>query len=334
MPEVKAPTAQENLDIFEAAFAQIAAADNAGTKLPEQAASVSSADNPIVGPTDKSMGNEITGPTGPTEPQGLPEQLEVIGQTGATGPTEPTEPTPEQKAAEKVAADAAANEVARVAQEEQFIKHVKTVVETTQPPAPLAPPKPALPIEQQLFTPEEIEFLTAYDKEFPDIARAETIRRRADLRMTVGYVFDEVTRSLQPLVQQIQNLAARTHLGDIHQAVPDYDTTREQVIAWVDKQPPYLKAAYQRVVQQGSVDEVADLINRYKKDTGVVAPPAPVKPEPELTPAAKKAAAALAPVSSKRSGAVITEPQDFDGAFGAAAAALAAEEERERKANR
>jgi hypothetical protein len=331
MPEVKAPTAQENLDIFEAAFTQIAAADKAGTKVPEQMASVSSADNPVVGPTDKFMGNEITGPTGPTEPQGLPEQPEVIGPTGATGPVEPT---PEQKAmaaVEKAAADA---EAARVAQEEQFIKHVKTVVETTQPLAPPAPPKPAPPIEQQLFTPEEIEFLTAYDKEFPDIARAETIRRRADLRMTVGYVFDEVTRSLQPLVQQIQNLAARTHLGDIHQMVPDYDTTREQVIAWVDKQPPYLKAAYQRVVQQGSVDEVADLINRYKKDTGVVAPLAAAKLEPELTPAAKKAAAALAPVGSKRSGAVVTEPQDFDGAFGAATAALAMEEERERKANR
>jgi hypothetical protein len=328
MSEVKAPTAQENLDTFEAAFAQIAAADNVVTKSPEQMASVSSADNPIVEPTGVAeLAMVPIGPTGPVEPQGLPEQPGVTGITRTTGSTELTS---EQKAMD----EAAAAEAARVAQEEQFIKHVKTVVGATQPPPPSAPLEPTPPIEQQLFTPEEIEFLTAYDKEFPDIARAETIRRRADLRMTVGYVFDEVTRSLQPLVQQIQNLAARTHLGDIHQAVPDYDTTREQVIAWVDKQPSYLKAAYQMVVQQGSVDEVADLINRYKKETGVVVPVAPIKSELELTSAAKKAVAALAPVGSKRSGAVVIEPQDFDGAFGAATAALAMEEERERKANR
>jgi hypothetical protein len=92
---------------------------------------------------------------------------------------------------------------------------------------------------------------------------------------------------------------------------------RDQVVAWTEKQPTYLQAAYKQVIQQGTVDEVKDLIARYRKETGVGASTVTsAKKDTELSDSAKQAAASLAPVSTKRS--VVAQQEDlsnFDAAF-------------------
>ena len=110
----------------------------------------------------------------------------------------------------------------------------------------------------------------------------------------------------------------RTHLNDLHTSINDYDDVRDKVINWVGRQPAYLQAAYNHVIKQGTVDEVADLVNRYKLETGAPtrAAPASRKTETELPTATKQAAAALAPVSSKRSAVIAgQDPNDFESAF-------------------
>jgi hypothetical protein len=134
-------------------------------------------------------------------------------------------------------------------------------------------------------------------------------------------VFQELAKEIRPLMETVQLLAHRTQLSDLTARVPDYDTTRDQVIAWVATQPEYLQPAYNAVITNGSVDEVADLIGRYKRETGAPAATAapaaaPKKPDTELPPATKQAAAALAPVSSKRTVVPQTvDPTDFETAF-------------------
>jgi hypothetical protein len=84
-----------------------------------------------------------------------------------------------------------------------------------------------------------------------------------------------------------------------------------------------LQAAYKHVINSGTVDEVVDLINRWRTETGTPlqpqAQPAPAaKKATELPAAAKQAVAALAPVSSKRSSVPQTVDEgDFDSAFAA-----------------
>lgn len=174
--------------------------------------------------------------------------------------------------------------------------------------------------EQPLFTQEEQEFLTAYEKEWPDVAKAEALRRRAEYRQMLGYIFEQVGQHIAPMAQALNQLSTRTYTTDIYEAVPDYDQVREPVIAWArsDKQPAYLRAAYEQVIKEGTVDEIADLCNRWKQATGKTAPAvAPkAKSDKELPETAKQAAASLAPVKSKRS-SVITgmDPSDFEGAF-------------------
>jgi hypothetical protein len=183
---------------------------------------------------------------------------------------------------------------------------------TEQPPPKAEEPEPP-------FSPEDMAFIDAYVKDFPDVAKAESIIRRGEYKAVASYIFAEVARELQPIVHMVRTLSERTYLGDLQTAVPDYGSVRDKVIEWAQNQPPYLKAAYDHVIKSGTVDEVADLIKRYQKDTGTAAPAAAAaaveKPAPELAPAVRKAVAALAPVNSKRSVPVAAAPADFESAF-------------------
>jgi hypothetical protein len=136
-------------------------------------------------------------------------------------------------------------------------------------------------------------------------------------------VFNEVASTLRPLMQQLRTLEERTQLADLYAVEPEYNTLRDQVVNWIDTQPAYIRPAYERVRDQGTAEEVADLIRRYKQETGMMAAPngngasrAAARAEPELAPATRRAAAALAPVGSKRSVVVqADDPNNFDAAF-------------------
>jgi len=172
---------------------------------------------------------------------------------------------------------------------------------------------------EPIFSEEEQQFLSEYERDWPDVARAEALRRRAEYRDIVGYVFQEIAKELSPIMDAVQTLSTRTHLQDLQEVVTDYDDVRDKVIDWVATQPKYLQPAYAHVIQNGTVDEVADLISRYKEATGTrLAAPGTSKKETELPTATKQAAASLAPVSSKRSAVIqANDPGDFDSAFAA-----------------
>jgi hypothetical protein len=134
-----------------------------------------------------------------------------------------------------------------------------------------------------------------------------------------------VAKVLGPKLKLLDALADNMQFDSIEKRVPDYTTVQDKVAAWVDKQPGYLKSAFTGVMQGGTADEITDLINRFKTETGYVAPaaqgqqqtqnPPLVVTPPALSPAAKQAAARLAPVSGKRTGSVQTEPSTFEDGF-------------------
>ena len=181
------------------------------------------------------------------------------------------------------------------------------------PPTPVAPAPPVNP-----YTPEEQTFLAEYEKDWGDVSKAESLKRRTEYNDLVQYVFNEVAAVLRPMTQDLQVVLQERQKAQVLGAVPEYGTLQESITAWVGAQPAYLRDAYQRVIQGGNSDEIADLVERYKKDTsGSVVVDSSKQQATELPPPAKKAAQALAPVSSKRSSVVAAEPDknDFDGAF-------------------
>lgn len=183
--------------------------------------------------------------------------------------------------------------------------------------APAQDQKPAA--EPDIYTADERALLESYQKDFPDIARAEALARRAEYSVIVKHVFNEIAKELRPLAEIVDALATQTHLEELRARVTDYDDIRDRVVAWVGKQPSYLQDAYTRVIREGTPDEVTDLIQRYRSDVGARAPAKPAgqtqpAKDPELPSAARQAAAALAPVGSKRSSAP-SAPDTFADAF-------------------
>ena len=202
--------------------------------------------------------------------------------------------------------------------DDELLDRFARIVKEKDAPAAETHEVPPQQQQQPYYTEEEAKFLQDYEKDWPDVAKAEALRRRAEYRDLVSYVFQEVAKEFLPRLERVDTLAERTHLNDLYTKVDDYDDARDKVVDWVGKQPTYLRQAYNHVIQQGTVDEVVDLINRYKQETGSRRAPAPVsrKTETELPTATKQAAAALAPVSSKRSAVIAgQDPNDFESAF-------------------
>jgi len=196
-------------------------------------------------------------------------------------------------------------------------------------PEPVRQQEPQ-PQPREPYTKEQLDLVKKYHEEWPDVAMAEEIKRRADLQAAVEYVFQVINPVLQSLGSGYTQVASRTHADEIHTLDPDYDEVRDKVVDWAlnGEHPGYLKSAYQHVVQQGSAQEIHDLIGRWRAANGQADPStqqqtaaaqAQAQAQAKTAQEAKKkaAAAALAPVGSKRSGVVTqgVDASDFSGAF-------------------
>lgn len=254
---------------------------------------------------------------------GLDEPAPVEPAPVEPAPVEPAPVEPEPEPAPEPAPVEPAPKAVDPDQEDMLKRLARLVKEEPAAPAPQQQQQ-----EAPLFSEEEVKVLQDYEKDWPDVARAEALRRKAEYRQLVGYVFQEVSKVYQPYMEMVSQLADHAQVSQLKEAVPDYNDVRGQVVDWVNKQPTYLQVAYNHVINNGTADEVTDLINRFKAATGQVATPAaaaPVakKPATELPPVAKQAAAALAPVSSKRTVVPASnELSNFDDAFAAFASKM------------
>lgn len=220
-------------------------------------------------------------------------------------------------------------------------------------PEPPAPPAP-------LYSAEEQSAIDGYLKEWPDVAKGEALVRRAEYQQLANFMFSQFMPRIEQLERSTSTTVTRNQYKDIVSLVPDYDEVRDATLAWIETQPGFLKAAYQKVAQDGSPQDVAELITRFKKETnyapaanpgaaggaaaasakpgGAVSAPDAAAPAAAsgaaaaaapaagggggLAPAAAAAVAALKPVKTTRSEPVAApDPNDFDAAFREYAAA-------------
>ena len=232
---------------------------------------------------------------------------------------------------------AAAAEPAAPSELEQLRAELAELKAQVKAPAAAEPAPAAKPAEPApLYSSAEQEALAAYENEWPDVAKGEALKRRGEYQRLVSHIFSEVQRVYGPAVEYYQSRSERDQYTDLKAAISDYDEVRDKTIEWANQQPSYLKAAYTKVIEEGTPEEVADLVDRFKKETGYVSAPAATtaKPAPaggmaapansktELPAAAKQAAKALRVVDTKRAEQTsLDDPNDFDGAFKQFAAA-------------
>lgn len=268
--------------------------------------------------SDKSPSDEIVVPEAPLAEAAAPESIETVDapEPVEAAEAESDEAAPEEADAEPETADGPTPKLS----DDELLERFAKIVKQKEPDAPQTDYVPAEQQQEPYLTQEDVKFYQDFEKDWPDVARAQQLYGQKLARDIIGYVFQEVAKEIRPALDSIQTVSERTHLSDIYDRVEDYNDVRDKVVEWAAKQPAYLQPAYKHVIEQGTVDEVVDLINRYKQEAGIrpTAPAAPVsrRTETELPTATKQAAASLAPVSSKRSAIIQgVDPNDFESAF-------------------
>lgn len=319
-------TTQTPDDEFSAAFAELQT-PNASSTTTAAAAPAAPADA-SVSPSAAAAASTETPAAAAAVPSG-----EAGNPSAGSAPATPaaSAEAPTSTAAQPAAtphSEAQPDYAAQIAELTAQLTELKKGPAAAAAPAPAATPTPVTPASP--FTPDEQAIVDSYIKEWPDMARGEMLLRRAEYGHLVQHIYEQLRPRLEALEAGYETSSTRTQYQDLVSLVPDYDDVRDKTLAWIDQQPAYLKTAYQQVANQGSAKDVADLITRFKKETGYVtaagaapaavpaaaaAPAAPVATA-GLAPAAAAAATSLRVVKSSRSDP-ISQPDmnDFDAAF-------------------
>lgn len=171
----------------------------------------------------------------------------------------------------------------------------------------------------EIFTPDEVKALTEFEKDYPDVAQAVQIISRVNQDLMANFIFKEVNKFLQPKLELLEALAHNAQLSELTSAIPQLnDEYQDRLVSWAksEEHPEFLRKAYERVITEGSVDEIKYLVSEFEKATGTRQSAKSSRKAPEPPPLAKQAAKSLAPVSAKRSvQSAQPEPQSFEEAF-------------------
>lgn len=175
---------------------------------------------------------------------------------------------------------------------------------------------------------EELKFLDEYEKDWPDISKAEALKRKADITEAVRYVFEQMTKTIAPVIEHYRNSEYNEHEAAIKAVHEDYDSVKKDVIDWATSQTGTRGRIFNEVVNSGTAEEIADLVSIWKEANGKTKAPvaqgAGSTNAPAETPQkAKQAAQKLSVVSSKRTTMpAVADPNDFDSAWGEATGKL------------
>lgn len=211
-------------------------------------------------------------------------------------------------------------------------------------PAPVAPPVVAPPAAEQPpaqpaaqpqrqtlrdpldeLSEDEKKSLQQFGEDWPDVNAALGINNkvytgRVALLMTAYHQnvmgqIHELQERLNSLTGEFSNTNLRTH-------VPEYDSLRANVQAWVNTIPEAFRGPYQLALDSNDPVKFAGLAEQYQK-TLTTTPPTQTTP-PGKTVRQPPSGQHLAPVAGRRSAiSTAADPDDEDGAFAEALRATA-----------
>lgn len=307
-------------DEFAAAFADLSAPAAAPTPTPAPAAAAAP-ETPAAAPTPTPAPAAAPAAGAPETPAAAPET-----PAAAAAETPPAYVPP------------SAEEFQRMQAELADLKARPAAPAPAPTPTPAAEAPAPAPAPAPIYTADEQATIAAYEKEWPDVVAGEALKRRGEYQNLLNHVFSEVAKYVQPIMDAVPKLESTTQYNELVKAIPDYNAVRQPVLDWAAKQPAYLKAAYEQVTSQGTPEDIADLVDRFKKETGWTAPAAtaPAATAPAAAPAAAAPAATIPAAPAAKPGAALPsaavaalkpvkgasttpakaeDPNDFDSAF-------------------
>lgn len=276
---------------------------------------------PKAGEPSEPSAAAATPPTAtPPAAESTPPEPAAAGETPASPPAETPAPPEEDKGEA---------EIDWKAKFDELDARVRAAAAEPEPAKPEArEPEP----EAKIYTKEEEEFLSSYEKEWPDVVKGEALKRRIEYGQIVRHVFNEIARVYGPLIEQgahaAEAVADTTTLQAIREVHPDYnDAMYESIVKWADGLSGMKKRVVSEIISNGDPADVIDLVSEFKSVTKSAKPkvtaeegkkaPVSATPVTEISSKAKQAAKAMSVVDSKRTSPVqpAADENDFDGAW-------------------
>lgn len=316
-------------DDFETAFTEALGPVDEPTSTVEVGDGNVASPSAATGPAAESKVEAATAPT-----QTEAGASDAAGDSAATQDATAATETPAPAAAPTTDA-VVAPATAPVTQDAILQALAEAVSGVKQPAAPAsnapAATTPAGPVTAADFiSQEDRAVVQAYYAEWGEVARGEQILRHAEQQALVQNIYNELSRVITPIVEEVNRQRADAHYNAIRTAHNEYnDNFVADVQKWVATQPTFVRNIYDKILREGTTQEVIELFGVYKSSAAAAASPvvAPVKPavatpttvvsapqKPSL--AVQDAAAATAPVGGQRQPRSLTpDANDFGAAW-------------------
>jgi len=196
------------------------------------------------------------------------------------------------------------------------------VTDKVEEPAPTQKEEP--PAQQEVDTSWVTEALNSnedikgFAEEFPEIhsvleGSLKAVMERYTQAMSQAFqtLLQQIDQKYQPIASSVTQITAKEKDEAVKSQHPDYPTLiqSQELKDWIDSQPKTLKKAYSEILENGSAEDMIELLNDFKLKTGIKTPqesqPAPKK-KPKVAPTTKsKAPSSKPPV----------DMDDFEQAF-------------------
>ena len=140
-----------------------------------------------------------------------------------------------------------------------------------QPAESQQPTQPQIPSDwTEYLSEEDRSTLSEYDREWGEVSQAEQIRTQAMVRLARDQVLSQVQQALNPVYEHMQQAQVSSHFDQVRQAHPDFDEVRNGPLQeWVKGMTnSVVRKAAEETLQQGTTQEVIDLVAMYKEATG------------------------------------------------------------------
>lgn len=117
---------------------------------------------------------------------------------------------------------------------------------------------------------DEDVVLGEFIEEFPSLEKPIKLLATKIARDIVDREIGEIKPTITQVQETVKSQAEQEHLAKIRQAHPDFIDIYASgaLVSWIERQPKFMQPGLQRVVAEGSADEVIELYDTYKRSVG------------------------------------------------------------------
>ena len=133
------------------------------------------------------------------------------------------------------------------------------------------------------LTEDEKAELSEYEKDFDSVSKMEGLKRERALKRLEDRILEtleaktaeiqeKIASRIQPIEESYKKSDEAAHFGTIRGSHPDFETHRDSgaILKWIETKPRYLRESMKATYEQGTAEDVVDLISDFKKENGLL----------------------------------------------------------------